>query len=130
MKVQLSPGRRFVIGVPYLWLLVFFVLPFAILLRISVTDLGSGVDPFAPLIDTSGESWRLVLQLQNYLSIFSDASVGGGRGQTIYIEAFQTSLKYAALTTLLCLIVGYPFAYFLARARAAWRPVLLMLELN
>ena len=127
MKVQLSPGRRFVIGVPYLWLLVFFVLPFAILLRISVTDLGSGVDPFAPLIDTSGESWRLVLQLQNYLSIFSDASVGGGRGQTIYIEAFQTSLKYAALTTLLCLIVGYPFAYFLARSRAAWRPVLLML---
>jgi putrescine transport system permease protein len=128
MKQKFSPGRRFVIGVPYLWLLVFFVLPFLILLRISVTDLGTGTDPFAPLIDTSGEAWRVVLQLQNYLSIFSDGSSGMVTGgSTIYIDAFQTSVKYAALTTLLCLVIGYPFAYFLARTRASLRPVLLML---
>ena len=129
MKIQLSPGRRFVIAVPYVWLLLFFVLPFLILLRISVTDMGSGIDPFAVLVDTSGESWRLVLQLQNYISIFSDEQGGAGAssGQTIYVGAFQTSLKFAALTTLLCLLIGYPFAYFLARARASLRPVLLML---
>ncbi len=117
------------IGVPYVWLLLFFVLPFLILLRISVTDMGSGIDPFAALIDTSGESWRLVLQLQNYLSIFSDgqAGAGGSSGPTIYLGAFQTSLKFAALTTLICLVIGYPFAYFLARARPSLRPVLLML---
>lgn len=117
------------IAVPYVWLLLFFVLPFLILLRISVTDMGSGIDPFAALVDTSGESWRLVLQLQNYISIFSDEQGGAGAssGQTIYVGAFQTSLKFAALTTLLCLLIGYPFAYFLARARASLRPVLLML---
>ena len=129
MKIQFFPGRRFVIAVPYVWLLLFFVLPFLILLRISVTDMGSGIDPFAVLVDTSGESWRLVLQLQNYISIFSDEQGGAGAssGQTIYVGAFQTSLKFAALTTLLCLLIGYPFAYFLARARASLRPVLLML---
>lgn len=47
------PGRRFVIGLPYAWLVVFFVVPFLILLRISVTDMGSGIDPFAPLVDTA-----------------------------------------------------------------------------
>ena len=123
MKLLLNPGRRFVIGVPYVWLLLFFVLPFLILLRISVTDMGSGVDPFAPLIDTSGDAWRLMLELKNYLSIFSD----GGNGPTIYVEAYKASLKYAALTTLLCLMIGYPFAYFLARCQPSIRPVLLML---
>ena len=114
------------IGVPFAWLLVFFALPFLILLRISVTDLGSGIDPFAPLIDTSGDAWRLVLQLQNYIAIFSDAQ-SGSTGPTIYISAFQTSLKFAALTTLACLVIGYPFAYFLARTKPSLRPVLLML---
>jgi len=48
-----KPGRRFVIGVPFVWLAIFFVLPFLILLRISITDMGGGVDPFAPLIDSA-----------------------------------------------------------------------------
>jgi len=123
MKAQFSLGRRFVIGVPYVWLLLFFVLPFLILLRISVTDMGNGVDPFAPLIETSGDAWRLMLEFKNYIAIFSD----GVDGQTIYVEAYQTSLKYAALTTLLCLLIGYPFAYFLARCHPSVRPALLML---
>jgi putrescine transport system permease protein len=123
MKAQFSLGRRFVIGVPYVWLLLFFVLPFLILLRISVTDMGNGVDPFAPLIETSGDAWRLMLEFKNYIAIFSD----GVDGPTIYVEAYQTSLKYAALTTLLCLFIGYPFAYFLARCHASVRPALLML---
>ncbi len=122
---SLTLGRRFVIGVPYVWLLVFFVLPFLILLRISVTDMGSGVDPFAPLIDTASGSWRVVLRLQNYLSIFSDGTLA--TGSTIYVDAYITSLKYAALTTLACLLLGYPFAYFLARSRPSIRPALLML---
>ena len=125
MKAMFTPGRRFVIGVPYVWLLLFFVVPFLILLRISVTDMGSGVDPFAPLIDTSGDAWRLMLEFKNYIAIFSDGN--GGGGQTIYVDAYKTSLKYAALTTLLCLLIGYPFAYFLARCKPSVRPALLML---
>jgi putrescine transport system permease protein len=125
MRTKVFTGRRFVIGVPYVWLLVFFVLPFLILLRISVTDMGSGVDPFAPLIDTTGNTWRLMLEFKNYIRIFSDGDASSGA--TIYVDAYKTSLKYAALTTLLCLLIGYPFAYFLARCKPSVRPALLML---
>ncbi len=127
--LQLNLGRRFVIGVPYVWLLLFFVLPFLILLRISVTDMGNGVDPFAPLIETVEGSWHVMLRYNNYASIFIDhaADAVGGFGNTIYMEAYKTSLKYALLTTLSCLVIGYPFAYFIARSRPAIRPALLML---
>lgn len=127
--LQLNLGRRFVIGVPYAWLLLFFVLPFLILLRISVTDMGNGVDPFAPLIETVEGSWHVMLRYNNYASIFIDraADAVGGFGNTIYMEAYKTSLKYALLTTLSCLVIGYPFAYFIARSRPAIRPALLML---
>jgi putrescine transport system permease protein len=124
-----KPGRRFVIAVPYVWLLVFFVLPFLILLRISVTDMGNGVDPFAPLVEVVAGTWRVMLRYENYTSIFTDAGQGsgGGFGNTIYMQAYKTSLKYALLTTLLCLLISYPFAYFLARSRPSIRPALLML---
>lgn len=127
--LQLNLGRRFVIGVPYAWLLLFFVLPFLILLRISVTDMGNGVDPFAPLIETVEGSWHVMLRYNNYASIFIDraADAVGGFGNTIYMEAYKISLKYALLTTLSCLVIGYPFAYFIARSRPAIRPALLML---
>ncbi len=119
------PGRGFVISVPFLWLLVFFVLPCLILLRISITDMGSGVDPFASLIASANGVWRFVLKYDNYVAIFWDAKAGFG--QTIYMAAYATSLKYAFLTTLLCLLIGYPFAYFIARAKPSIRPALLML---
>ena len=121
-------GRRLVIGVPYGWLMLFFVVPFLILLRISVTDMGAGVDPFTPVIERVDGAWRLVLKVQNYLSIFYDSTQGrAGTGTTIYVDAYLTSVKYAFFTTVLCLFLGYPFAYFLARARPALRPILLML---
>ncbi len=125
MKSRLSPGKRFVIGVPYVWLLVFFALPFFILLRISITDMGASIDPFTPLLDRAGDSWRLLVKPQNYLLLFTDGQAGFG--DTIYLLAYQTSLKYAALTTLFCLAIGYPFAYFLARCKPSIRPALLLL---
>lgn len=127
--LQFNPGRRFVIGVPYVWLLLFFVLPFLILLRISVTDMGNGVDPFAPLVEAVSGSWRVMLRYANYVSIFHDAGQGADArwGNTIYMEAYETSLKYALFTTLSCLVIGYPFAYFIARSRPSIRPALLML---
>ncbi len=125
LAFKLQPGRRFVIGVPFLWLLVFFVLPCLILLRISITDMGSGVDPFAPLIASADGVWRFVLKYDNYVAIFWDASTGFGL--TIYMDAYATSLKYAFFTTLLCLLIGYPFAYFIARSKPCIRPSLLML---
>ena len=123
LALKFKPGRRFVIGVPFVWLAIFFVLPFLILLRISITDMGGGVDPFAPLIDSAGGAWRFIFKYDNYAAIFRDA----GLGQTIYMEAYKTSLKYAFFTTFFCLLIGYPFAYFIARARPSIRSALLML---
>ncbi|QJC56642.1 Putrescine transport system permease protein PotH [Polaromonas vacuolata] len=120
---QFQLGRRFVIAVPFFWLLLFFALPFLILLRISVTDMGNGVDPFAPLFESAPSSLKILLKPQNYISIFSD----GQSDITLYLQAYLTSLKYAFLTTFFCLIFGYPFAYFLARAKPTIRPALLML---
>lgn len=126
---HLRLGKRFVIGVPFVWLLVFFVVPFLILLRISVTDMGNGVDPFAPLVQAIDGSWRITLKYQNYLSIFEQASENGAKvwWDTIYLEAYITSVKYALWTTMLCLFLGYPFAYFIARAKKSIQPALLML---
>lgn len=124
-------GRSWVIGLPYLWLVIFFLLPFLILLRISLTDMGSGIDPFAPLVDTSKgpwpTDWQWRLKWENYLSIFRQSGNTSPWGDTIYVSAYQTSLWYACATTLLCLLIGYPFAYFMARAKPSLRPVLLML---
>jgi putrescine transport system permease protein len=125
LRNGLTPGRRAVIGIPYLWLLVFFALPFLILLRISLTDMGEGLDPFAPMFSTQGDQWNLILKLENYWSVFREE--GGALGSTIYVDAYFLSIKYAFFTTVLCLFIGYPFAYFIARAEPSHRPLYLML---
>jgi putrescine transport system permease protein len=118
------PGRRFVIGVPYAWLFVFFLLPFLILLYISFVDQGESIHPFKPLWDPL--TGILSLKYENYTSIFRDGE-GGALFQTNFIEAYLRSIWYALLTALLCLLVGYPFAYFIARSRPSVRPALLMM---
>ena len=121
-------GRNWTIGIPFAWLLVFFALPFLILLRISVTDMSGGTDPFAPLYETVNGSIHFLLRHDNYASIFNANSLGeGGAQATIYMQAYWTSLRYALLTTLFCLVLGYPFAYFLARTDERWRSPLLMM---
>lgn len=118
------PGRRFVIAVPFAWLTVFFFLPFLILLYISFVDMGDGIDPFQPLWDAA--SGVLRLKYENYWTIFK-AEWDGPLFQTLYVEAYVRSLLYAAITATLCLLIGYPFAYFIARSAPAVRPALLLL---
>ncbi|MFP5466553.1 MAG: ABC transporter permease [Gammaproteobacteria bacterium] len=118
------PGKRFVIGLPYAWLLLFFFLPFLILLYISFVDMGSDIHPFKPLWDP--DTGVLKLKYENYLSIFR-AGEGEPLFRTLYIDAYLRSIWYALLTALLCLFVGYPFAYFIARSPASVRPALLLM---
>ena len=118
------PGKRFVIGVPYAWLFVFFLLPFLILLYISFVDQGESINPFKPLWDP--QTGILSLKYENYWTIFRDGE-SGPLFKTIYVEAYLRSIWYALLTALLCLGIGYPFAYFIARSPAAIRPALLMM---
>jgi putrescine transport system permease protein len=113
---RLASGRAAVIGVPYLWLLVFFLLPFVIVLRISVSEMETV--QFKDLVTFKDGLLQLSLKLSNYLFIAQD---------DLYLKTYLASLKYAAATTLLCLTIGYPFAYFMARARPTLQPTLLML---
>ena len=118
------PGRRFVIGVPYAWLVLFFLVPFLILFYISFVDMGNDIDPFKRLWDA--DTGMLHLKYENYLSIFKTGE-GGALFQTLYVEAYVRSLWYAFITALVCLLVGYPFAYFIARSPASVRPALLLM---
>ncbi len=118
------PGRRFVISVPYVWLLAFFMLPFLILLYISFVDMGNDISPFKPLWDA--HTGMIKLKYDNYSSIFRPND-GGGMFQTIYIEAYGRSIGYALCTAVLCLVIGYPFAYFIARTSASIRPALVLM---
>ena len=110
MSARLRGGRLAVIGVPYLWLIVFFLAPFLVVAKISVSEMET-----ASLRDLF--AWQ-ALRLGNYLLLFQD---------DLYFTTFVSSLKYAVTTTLLCLAIGYPFAYFMARAPRSVQPALLML---
>ena len=113
------PGRATVIAVPYLWLTFAFLIPFLIVLRISFTDLDSGDgSPFGTLMTVVDGVITLKVKIANYLFIAQDE---------LYALTYLNSVKFAAITAALCLAIGYPFAYFMARARPAVRPVLLML---
>ena len=118
------PGKRFVIGVPYVWLLVFFFLPFLILLYISFVDMGGDISPFKPIWDPV--TGILSLKYENYLAIFRVAE-GEPWFRTLYIDAYVRSIFYALCTAVLCLAIGYPFAYFIARSPASVRPALLLM---
>ena len=109
-------GRWAVIGVPFAWLLVFFLLPFLIVLNISFSEMGA-VRPNDLLSFKDGLA-TLTLKFTGYQFITQDP---------LYFLAYLASLKYAFWTTVLCLLIGYPFAYFMARAKPSIQPALLML---
>ena len=109
-------GRSAVIGIPYFWLLLFFLLPFLIVLRISVAEMETVT--FKDLFTYADGAVQLKIKLSNYIFITQDA---------LYFKTYLNSLHYAAITTVLCLLIGYPFAYFMARAKPTAQPILLML---
>jgi putrescine transport system permease protein len=112
-------GARLAILVPYLWLLLFFLTPFLIVAAISLGESAIGIPPYtAPLVFGAGLIPELHVRLGNYALLLSDG---------LYIRAYLNALEFAAWATLLCLLVGYPMAYAIARAPRAWRNKLLML---
>jgi len=109
-------GRTVVIAVPMLFLLAFFLLPFLIVGQISVSDMENTC--CKALVNVEGGVLHIALKFAGYAFIADDP---------LYLRTYLSSLKYAAAATLLCLAIGYPFAYFMARARPAAQPALLML---
>ncbi len=112
----LRRGRAAVIGIPYLWLVVFFLVPFLVVLKISVSEMGAVA--VNDILSFKDGAVQLVLRGSTYAFITQD---------DLYFETYLSSLKYAAVTTVCCLLIGYPFAYFMARARAGVQSILVML---
>lgn len=122
-RLATAIGSRLVIAVPYIWLLIFFLVPFIIVFKISLSATAIAMPPYTPVFGleegVSGIVERLrELSAENYAWLLDDP---------LYINAYISSLIIAAVSTLITLLVGYPIAYGMARAPTALRPVLLML---
>lgn len=112
-------GRAAVIAIPYVWLLLFFLVPFAFVLKIAFAEAVIARPPYTPLFEWSEEAYLTIkLNVANFLFLLED---------DLYWQAYLNSAKIAFISTLLCLLIGYPMAYGMARANPAWRNVLLML---
>jgi putrescine transport system permease protein len=113
------PGPRWlVIAPPYLWMLLFFAVPFAIAVKISFAHQLVAMPPYTPLWSWDGKDLGLSFNIGNYLFLVSDS---------LYYAAYLSSLKIAIVSTLLCLLIGYPIAYAIARMPPARRNFALML---
>ena len=118
-----NPLRWLVIAAPYLWLLVFFLAPFFIVFKISLSEVAIAMPPYVPTFDLSEGFFGLLakigdLTIGNYLWLAEDA---------LYWRSYLSSVWIAIVATLLLLLIGFPIAYGMARATKAWRPTLLML---
>ncbi len=119
----MNARRLILIAVPYMWLLALFLVPFLIVLKISVSDTALSIPPYTPTLDLS-QGWEGLkafwaeLDFENFVFLTED---------DLYWKAYLSSLKIAALSTCITLLVGYPIAYGMARADESWRPTLLML---
>lgn len=115
---KLFAGQRIVIGMPYLWLLLFFLLPFAIVLKISFASTAVAIPPYTELLTYADQQLSVLLNLGNYMLLAED---------DMYFSAYLGSLKIASVSTLLCLLIGYPMAYAIAHAPRSRQMVYLLL---
>ncbi len=112
-------GKLFVIGTPYLWLGLFLLVPFILVLKISLSESMLAQPPYGPLWETDA-SGRMVVaaSTDNYSYLVDDA---------FYADAYLKSVKTAFVATVIALLIGYPVAYGIARTKQPWRNTLLML---
>ncbi|ANF24810.1 putrescine ABC transporter permease PotH [Pseudomonas sp. Choline-3u-10] len=117
-RSRLNPGRRLVIGVPFVWLALFFLLPFVIVLKISFAEADVAIPPYTEVFAYAEQQLQIIINLGNYIFLSED---------DLYWAAYAGSLRIAFFSTLICLLVGYPMAYAIARARKDLQTVLLLL---
>ncbi|HWG07060.1 MAG TPA: ABC transporter permease subunit [Beijerinckiaceae bacterium] len=121
----LSRGQWWALFVPYLWLLIFFLAPFVIVVKISLSQSALSQPPYIPIFDLSKGVGDLIekaklFSLDSYRGLFEDS---------LYVESYLSSLRLAFVATLLTLAVAYPLAYAMARAPARIKPVLVMIAI-
>ncbi|WP_090070455.1 ABC transporter permease subunit [Cohaesibacter marisflavi] len=123
MSLPKNWGRCLLILVPYIWLLVLFLVPFIIVVKISLSDTAIAMPPYVPTFAWSEGwtgFWNMISgwDLENFTWLMED---------DLYWKSYLSSLEIAVVSSLLALLIGYPIAYSMARAPSEWRPTLLML---
>ena len=123
MSLLKNWGRCLLILVPYIWLLVLFLVPFIIVVKISLSDTAIAMPPYMPTFTWSegwAGFWDMISgwDLENFTWLMED---------DLYWKSYLSSLEIAVVSSLLALLIGYPIAYSMARAPSEWRPTLLML---
>ncbi len=111
-------GKRLLISIPYAWLLVLFLAPFALVAGISLSTVRLGMPPFEPLTAWDGSILNLRLNFENFLYVLTDDT---------YLLAYLTSLKIAAISTAAMLFIAYPLAYGIASCSPSSRSLLVFL---
>ena len=111
-------GRAAVVAVPVVWLLVFFLVPFLVVLKISLSEPAIAMPPYTPLIDWEGARATISLSFENFAFLGQDP---------LYLNAYLSSIRIAFVSAVITLLVGYPMAYAIARSAEPRRSVLLML---
>lgn len=113
-------ARWLIVIIPYLWMVVLFLAPFFIIVKISLSDTAIAMPPYTPVFEGFSKLWDFLsqLDLENFQMLGEDP---------LYIESYLSSLRIAAISTALLLLIGYPMALAMARARQDLRPTLLMM---
>ncbi|MBC2770843.1 ABC transporter permease subunit [Pusillimonas minor] len=109
--------RRLAILPPFLWMTLFLLVPFLLVFKISFADLRFGIPPYTPLAELEDFTLRLGLHLNAYYLLFTDS---------LYIATYLNSIKVAAITTMCCVLIGYPMAYYIAQSSPRVRNLLLL----
>ncbi|MFM5465007.1 ABC transporter permease subunit [Aeromonas simiae] len=117
-RLKLAIGQRFVIAVPFFWLFLFFLLPFIMVLKISFAEADVAIPPYTDVVTWADSQLTILLNLGNYLLLDEDE---------LYLAAYLGSLKMACVSTLLCLLIGYPMAYAISKADKHMQTVYLLL---
>lgn len=117
-RLQQRHGRKLVILLPLVWFLLLFLLPFLIVFKISFAEMARAIPPYTDLVTWSDGMLDIALNIANYIGLTQDP---------LYIDAYLQSLQVAAVSTLLCLLIGYPLAWAVAHSRTSTRNILLLL---
>ncbi len=117
LRDWMPSNRTLAVAPPFLWLALFLLVPFLLVLKISFAELQFGIPPYTALAEFKDEAIQLSLHLRGYILLFTDS---------LYLATYLNSLKMAAITTVCCVLIGYPMAYYIARSSPAVRNVLLL----
>jgi len=114
-----SNWKSLIVFIPYFWLLVFFLAPFFIVLKISLSEATIASPPFLPMIEWADEGiMKIKVVFDNFAYLWED---------DLYVSTYINSIKISSISTILCLLVGYPMAYAIVRSSPTQKNVLLML---